>query len=132
MKKLYALLTFSLFALAAGAQQQQLEMPGKPGMYPEVLRFPAGQEPQFVPGTVLLKSADGFRTTNEVLKLRAEKDALGMEHIRYQQTIHSIPVEGAIYVAHVSNGRLQAQNGEWFEQLPEDLGTKASITPVLP
>jgi Zn-dependent metalloprotease len=129
MKKLSFLLSFSLVAIAAQAQQQTLEAPGRPGMYPEVLTFQQGQEPQFVPGTVLLKSTEGFRTSNEVLKLRSEKDAKGVEHIRFQQTIHAIPVEGAVYVAHVASGKLKGQNGQWFENLPQNLSSKAAISP---
>lgn len=128
MKKFTLIVTFGLFAFSAGAQQQSLETAGRPGMYPEVIQFPPGQQPQFVRGTVLLKTADGFQPTHEVLELQAEKDALGMQHYRYQQTIQNIPVEGAIYVVHVSSGNLQSQNGEWFEKVPENL----MATPQIP
>lgn len=128
MKKLTLILSFGLIVFTAGAQQQSLETAGKPGMYPEHLRFPTGQEPQFVRGTVLLKTADGFRPSNEVLQLQAETDALGMQHFRYQQTIESIPVEGAVYAVHVSSGRLLSQNGEWFENVPHNLSAAPRIS----
>jgi len=54
-----------------------------------------------------------------------KKDKLNFEHYRYQQTYKGLPVEGAIYLMHEKNGRLQTTNGTLIHNL------ELEIKPVL-
>ncbi|MFH1320460.1 MAG: M4 family metallopeptidase [Bacteroidota bacterium] len=58
--------------------------------------------------------------------LRYETDRLGDTHYRYQQIFKSIPVEGAVYIAHVKNGVVRSLNGTIFNSL--DLNPNPAIS----
>jgi len=84
---------------------------------PEYIKFRNGYEIEFE----LLESwiNQSFRLEDNFgLKLlRTEIDQLGFTHYRYQQTYNSIPIEGAIYIAHVKNGVVRSLNGVIFNSL---------------
>ena len=101
---------------------------GKTGMYPDAVQFTPGREPDFVPGTVLLKQQDHYIRTTDVVLKHYETDQIGQEHFRYQQKINDIPVEGAIYAVHVAAGKIRSQNGEWIAEPPADLTTTPAIS----
>ena len=127
-KQITLILALGLTGYGAAAQQVLSEVPGKPGMYPEAIRFAPGQEPDFIKGSVLLKAQDGIDRSTEVILKHSETDQIGMEHFRYQQKINNIPVEGAVYIVHVAAGKVKSQNGEWLAAKPENLPVAPSIS----
>jgi len=67
-----------------------------------------------------------YLDTNDELALSSTyDDQLGYRHYRYQQTYKGIPVEGAIYLMHEKNNRVQHANGKLVHQL--NLSTTPSI-----
>jgi bacillolysin len=129
MKKQYALSLALCFAgIGAFAQGNYSVTPGKIGMYPADVKFSEGAEPDFVPGTVLLKQQDAFVPSREVALLHTERDQLKMEHIRYQQKINNIPVEGSMYIMHVAAGKVKSMNGVWVSSEASALSASAAIS----
>jgi Zn-dependent metalloprotease len=129
MKKHIALvLALATSGYGASAQKALRIAPGQMGMYPTAVEFVPGQEPEFVRGTVLLKQQDAFVRTSDVVLQNEEKDLMGQEHFRYQQTINNIPVDGAVYAVHVSAGKIKSQNGVWLSDVPAELPAKPSIS----
>ena len=127
MKKflIMCLLTTGLFC--ANKIKAQDIMKGQPGMYPEQIVFKTNA-PVFTKGAVLVADAGGkIMTSNNALLNRTEKDNLGIEHYRYQQTFAGIPVEHATYVMHVNNGVVSSQNGKWIKDFPAGLQTAPSL-----
>ncbi len=56
--------------------------------------------------------------TEDALQLMAtQEDQLGYRHYRYQQTHKGIPIEGAIYLMHEKNNRVQHANGNLIPKL---------------
>lgn len=114
-----------LAALQSGAQDI---LKGQPGMYPEQIVFSSGNAPLFQKGSVFIADSYGkiSSTSNAVLN-HSEKDNLGFEHFRYQQTYAGIPVDNATYVVHVKNGAVLSENGKWIKDFPAGLATRASV-----
>jgi len=126
MKKIltaFLVLPGLFFALQTKAQDLT---PGKPGMYPEFVDF-KNAPPAFNKGSVIIATAPGkSATSTNALLAHSEKDNLNMEHYRYQQSYQGIPVEDAIYVVHVKDGKVISQNGKWVKDFPGEL--KAAVT----
>ena len=61
---------------------------------------------------------------------QTKKDKLGMKHVRMQQTVDRIPVEGSEVIVHYSESdQVQSVNGNYNNALNEaDLSTKPSIS----
>jgi bacillolysin len=128
MKKILITLTAIsglLFTLTANGQDL---IKGKPGMYPEFIDF-SKTPVSFTKGAVVLATDNGkLSTTTNALLTRSDKDALNMEHYRYQQSYMGIPIEHAVYVMHVAGSTLVSQNGKWIKDFPADLKNTAAIT----
>jgi bacillolysin len=115
MKKLIVLgIALCLVGGESYGQSVKKVIAGRAGMYPSFVSFAEGAEPAFVPGTVLLKQEDAFMASTATVLVHSEKDQLKMEHFRYQQKINNIPVEGAVYVVHVRDGKVKGYNGDWI------------------
>ena len=100
---------------------------GQPGMYPELMKFKTNAPP-FTKGTVVLTDASGKLAGNSNALLNStDKDNLGFEHYRYQQTFSGIPVENAVYAIHVSGGKVISENGKWIKDFPSGLQDVASL-----
>ncbi len=128
MKKRLALALALCFAGAgAFAQNEPRVIPGNAGMYPAYVVFPEGIRPNFVPGAVLLQQNDGFISSNATILVNKEQDQIGEEHFRYQQTIRDIPVENAVYIMHVSGGKVKSMNGEWIASEPTALSSVPAV-----
>lgn len=128
MKKLFTLSLFLTGMFCANMVNAQDIMKGEPGMYPEQIFF-KNNPPAFKKGSVLVADAAGKIAASSNAKFNhSEKDNLGFEHFRYQQTYSGIPVELAVYVMHVSNGTVSSQNGKWVKDFPADLQTTASLS----
>jgi Zn-dependent metalloprotease len=121
-------LTLSCVGVTAFAQNNLRVLPGKSGMYPAYVSFATGAEPDFIPGTVLLQQQDAFVPSTVGTLLHSEADQLGMEHLRYQQKINNIPVEGSVYIVHVSGGKVKSENGEWIASVPAGLATTPAVS----
>ncbi len=65
-------------------------------------------------------------TDDELTLFSTQDDALGYRHYRYQQTYKGIPVEGAIYLMHEKNNRVQHANGKLVHDL--DLSTSPALS----
>ena len=72
------------------------------------------------------KDAFGLTVNDEMIKVRTQKDELGMTHIKYQQYYKGIPVEHFTYLIHDRNGVAEIANGEVLENL--DLNVKPLIS----
>src|ERR1043165_2003741 len=126
-KKLRLALILCFAGAQAFAQNGQEVIAGKAGMYPSYISFPAGTQPDFVPGTVLLQQQDAFVLSKATILLHSEPDQLGQVHYRYQQKINDIRVEGAVYIMHVASGKVTSLNGEWIETTPADLTSEPAL-----
>lgn len=93
--------------------------PGKDGFYPENVRFNKGKEPSFNNLPVLYDEAGKNVSQGEGFKIKSDKDALGVETSRFQQTINGIPVEYGIVNVHVKDGKIIAQNGVWVKNVTQ-------------
>ena len=60
-----------------------------------------------------------------------QDDALGFRHYRYQQTYKDIPIEGAIYLMHEKNNRVQHANGKLVRKLNMNITPSISETAAL-
>ncbi len=74
------------------------------------------------------KAALYLDTDDELTLFSTQDDALGYRHYRYQQTYKGIPVEGAIYLMHEKNNRVQHANGKLVHDL--DLSTSPALSEV--
>jgi len=127
MKKCLMICLLMTGLICADKSKAQDIMKGQPGMYPEQMIFKANA-PVFKKGAVLVADAAGKITaSNDALLNRFEKDNLGIEHYRYQQTFAGIPVEHATYVVHVKDGIVSSQNGKWIKDFPSSLQSSPSI-----
>ena len=124
MKKLLILCLLSTGILFLNAQDI---VQGQPGMYPELMKFNT-DAPAFTKGKVMIADAAGkLMSSNNALLNTTEKDALGFQHYRYQQTLSGIPVENAVYVMHVNGGKVISQNGKWVKDFPTGLQASPSL-----
>ncbi len=72
------------------------------------------------------KAALYLDTDDELTLFSTNDDALGYRHYRYQQSYKGIPVEGAIYLMHEKNNRVQHANGKLVHDL--DLSTSPALS----
>jgi len=72
------------------------------------------------------KTALYLQANDELTLYATQDDALGYRHYRYQQTYKGIPVEGAIYLMHEKNNRVQHANGKLVHDL--DLSTNPALS----
>ncbi|PZF72157.1 M4 family metallopeptidase [Taibaiella soli] len=129
MKRKITLLFLSgLSSTLVFGQTAEKVQPGNEGMYPSVVEFKKGQEPPFVKGKIWLQQNGGFTETPASL-MRVDADPqLKQEHYRYQQQLNGIPVEGALYIVHVGDGKVLSQNGAWVDGAQNNLETKPALT----
>ncbi|MFV2047033.1 M4 family metallopeptidase [Metabacillus sp. YM-086] len=68
----------------------------------------------------------------ELTLLEKETDELGMTHYKFAQTIHGVPIDGAVFVVHTNeNDEVIATAGQLYSDAADKLAkaqTKASIT----
>lgn len=125
-------LLFSILILSSvvvKAQRPLNVVRAKPDLFPEWIEFSEKDAPVYKPNQVYLVDPQGRATVSYSSKLISkEKDALGYEHHRMQQVYNNIPVEHAVYIAHVKNGRLRSQNGKWVKDLPETIAVRPGLS----
>jgi Zn-dependent metalloprotease len=57
----------------------------------------------------------------QVTLRRADRDALGLEHVRFQQTHLGVPVTAGELIVHLNGSRVMAANGRILDALPADV-----------
>jgi len=62
---------------------------------------------------------------DELQLISTQKDFLNFKHYRYQQNYKGIPVEGAVYLIHEKNEKVQTANGKLVHHL------KVDVNPIL-
>lgn len=68
-----------------------------------------------------LKKCLALPASYDVKLIRTERDQLSWEHSRYQLTVNGTPVNDAIFILHMKNGKVMKYNG----YLPKNLSTFA-------
>lgn len=71
----------------------------------------------------------GLGNSDEMRLLRTDVDKQGVSHHRYQQYNNGIPVEGAVFILHEKEGKVQTGNGTIIKGL--NLPAAASVSPEL-
>lgn len=128
MKKFLIMCLFTTGLFGANKLNAQDLTKGQPGMYPEQIVF-KNNAPSFTRGAVLVTDASGkIMTSSNALLSNTDKDKLGFEHYRYQQTYNGIPVEHAMYIIHVNNNLVSSQNGKWIKDFPSGLQTTPALS----
>ncbi|MGG7468046.1 M4 family metallopeptidase [Chryseobacterium arthrosphaerae] len=93
-------------------------IPGKSGLHAEFMRFDKNG-PTFQGSPVLFDEATQRLSPGQGLKLSHEKDALGFETHRFQQTINDIPVEYGMMAVQTRDGKIVGQSGSWVLTSPK-------------
>ncbi len=63
----------------------------------------------------------GLTNRSQVRFARARRDALGVEHVRFQQQHEGVPVAGAEFLVHMRGSRVSAANGRVLDRLPSEM-----------
>ncbi|MFS4430288.1 M4 family metallopeptidase [Chryseobacterium sp. S90] len=101
--------------------------PGKSGLHADFMRFDKNA-PAFQGSPVLFDETSQRLSPGQALKLGLEKDALGFETHRFQQTVNDIPVEYGMMAVQTKGGKIVGQSGKWVLQLPKGLEKKTNIS----
>jgi Zn-dependent metalloprotease len=118
-----------LSAVASQAQKPFRVERTKSDLFPEWVEFAESDAPVFRSNQVWLIDPQGRSSISSTLRpITKEKDQIGFEHHRMQQMYNNIPVEHAVYIAHVKNGKLLSQNGKWVKDFPSGLTSKPALT----
>ena len=121
MKNKCTILAAVFFSAQVFAQNSNEQVkPGKNGFYPEMVRFAKGEEPGFNNLPLLYDEVSKNVSHGQGEKIKTDKDALGIETSKFQQTINGIPIEYGIMNVHVKDGKVIAQNGIWVKNLNKD------------
>ena len=122
-------ISFLLFTATAMAQKPINVERTKSDLFPTWITFNEKDAPAFKAGQLLLiDPQDRSSFTSSAKLISKEKDQIGYEHHRMQQVFNNIPVEHAVYIAHVKNGKLISQNGDWVKDFPKSLPSVASLS----
>ncbi|KAB1230329.1 M4 family metallopeptidase [Chryseobacterium viscerum] len=102
-------------------------IPGKSGLHAEFMRFEKNA-PSFQGSPVLFDETSQRISQGQGLKLGLERDALGFETHRFQQTVNDIPVEYGMMAVQTKEGKIVGQSGKWVLNVPKGIGKKANIS----
>lgn len=100
---------------------------GKNGLHSEFLRFDKNG-PDFQGSPVLYDERSEKLSPGQSRKLGIEKDQLGFETHRFQQTVNDIPVEYGMMVVQTKNGKIVGQTGKWILDVPQRVEKQANIS----
>ncbi|MDR3026105.1 M4 family metallopeptidase [Chryseobacterium sp.] len=101
--------------------------PGKSGLHADFMRFDKNA-PAFQGSPVLFDETSERFSQGKGLKLGSEKDVLGFETHRFQQTVNDIPVEYGMMAVQTKEGKIVGQSGKWVLQVPKGLDKKTNIS----
>ncbi|MFZ4930222.1 M4 family metallopeptidase [Chryseobacterium sp. Mn2064] len=102
-------------------------VPGTSGLHAEFLRFEK-DAPTFQGSPVLFDEASQRLSQGQARKLGQEKDELGFETHRFQQTINDIPVEYGMMAVQTRDGKIVGETGKWILQASKSVEKKANIS----
>ncbi|MBT2623115.1 M4 family metallopeptidase [Chryseobacterium sp. ISL-6] len=102
-------------------------IPGKNGLHAEFLRFDKSG-PAFQGSPVLFDETSQSYVAGQARKLGVEKDQLGFETHRFQQTVNNIPVEYGMMAVQTKGGKVIGETGTWILKVPEGIEKKANIS----
>ncbi len=101
---------------------------GKSDMFAEHVRFDASKAPDFKGKPMVYDETAKQMKEVSGLRLSSDKDALGFENHKFQQTVNGIPVEYGMINMLVKKGKVVSQNGVWFKNVPATVEKKAGIS----
>lgn len=101
---------------------------GKANMFAEHVRFEASKAPEFKGKPMVYDETAKQMKEVSGLRLSSDKDALGFENHKFQQTINGIPVEYGMINMLVKKGKVVSQNGVWFKNVPATVEKRATVT----
>jgi Zn-dependent metalloprotease/subtilisin-like proprotein convertase family protein len=58
--------------------------------------------------------------------IRSEKDQIGYEHFRFQQSYQGVPIEGGVLIVHVKEGKVMSMNGQFSSKI--DVSTRPTLS----
>jgi len=94
---------------------------------PVFIKYGNDSQPSFTAINDWVKST--FNTTPEMnqILIGSEKDKLGYNHYRYQQTLNGIPIHEGVFIVHVYNNKIQSFNGTILSD--PDISNTFSVSP---
>lgn len=101
---------------------------GKSDMFAEHVRFDASKAPDFKGKPMVYDETAKQMKEVSGLRLSSDKDALGFENHKFQQTVNGIPVEYGMINMLVKKGKVVSQNGVWFKNVPATVEKRAGIS----
>ncbi|PQA95654.1 hypothetical protein B0A69_04565 [Chryseobacterium shigense] len=114
-------------SFAFGQETPSKVVPGKSGLHAEFLRFDKNG-PAFKGEPVLFDETSQRLSPGQARKLGSEKDQLGFETHRFQQTINGIPVEYGMMAVQTKGGKIIGETGKWILKEPATAEKKANIS----
>ncbi|WP_294197756.1 M4 family metallopeptidase [uncultured Chryseobacterium sp.] len=102
-------------------------VPSKEGLHAEFMRFEKDR-PSFQGSPVLFDETSQRLSAAKGRKLGYEKNQLGYETHRFQQTINNIPVEYGMMAVQTKEGKIIGESGKWIVNAPKNLEKIAKIS----
>ncbi len=109
-------MTLGLSAQSLISQATSVEDAISKTLLPTFVQFSPSKAPVFSEQASFINLFVGAQGSATAILLRQEKDDLGFTHFRYQQTLHNVPIEEAIYIYHVQNNKVITANGYWLSE----------------
>ncbi|WP_284462083.1 M4 family metallopeptidase [Chryseobacterium sp.] len=114
-------------SFAFGQNTPSKVVPGKSGLHAEFMRFEK-DGPTFQGSPVLFNEASQRLSSGESRKIGLEKDGLGFETHRFQQTVNGIPVEYGMMAVQTKDGKIVGESGKWILDVPQGIEKKSNIS----
>ncbi|NML71233.1 T9SS type A sorting domain-containing protein [Chryseobacterium sp. RP-3-3] len=115
------------FSFSFGQETPSKLISGKNGLHAELIRFDKNG-PDFKGQPVLFDETTKRVSQGQGLRLGSEKDALGFETHRFQQTINNIPVEYGMMAVQTKGGKVVGETGKWILKTPASAEKKPAIS----
>ena len=126
-KKFIYAVAFALMTFQGYTQVASRVIKGSIGEHPEYIEFASRAAPFFNNKAIIVSDKNQV-TYSDASVIGKETDLNGTTHYRLQQLINNIPVENSVYISHVKNGRVVAQNGHWMNNTGNKLGIRTGIS----
>lgn len=131
MKKKFILtLSVAVCSFAFGQNVPSKLAPAKDGLHTEFMRFEK-DGPAFQGNPVLFDEVSQRLSSAQSRKLGSEKDQLGFETYRFQQTVNNIPVEYGMMAVQTKDGKIVGESGKWILKVPKNTEKQAKISESL-
>ena len=128
MKTKFILLAgIAVSSFVFGQDRPSKLIPGKSGLHSDFMRFDKNG-PVFQGSPVLFDEVSQRLSPGQARKLGTEKDKLGFETHRFQQTVNGIPVEYGMMAVQTQGGKIVGQSGKWILNTPKAVEKAANIS----